>query len=74
MYFVSQTAQVELRSGRVQAHASGLTTLALPCTMSPMNVGSCPCRMICRPAHTLTRLMRSARRQGLTLVHFSAQL
>ena len=31
---------------------SRLTTLALPCTISPTKVGSCPCRMIWRPAVT----------------------
>jgi len=67
VYVVSETAQVELRSGRVSAPASRL---------APMHAPSGPLHVL----HTLHVHSRHAavhaasRTQGLTLVQFSAQL
>jgi len=67
-YFVSETAQVELKSGRVYAPASMLSNIS-PCASTSTLMS----RKIWCSSSSLRSSSFTASWQGLTLVHFSAQ-
>ena len=84
VYFVSETAQVEVRSGRVQAPARGaarptpagaaLASLgSAPRCSRPGSRANPPAAPPCAPRRRSAARTPSTPFQGLTLVHFSAQ-
>jgi len=67
VYLVSETAQVELKSERESAHAA-VSVSSMGEVLDSVHVAPR------RPTSMPRRFMFSASFQGLTLVHFSAQL
>ena len=86
VYFVSETAQVELKSGQVKAPASRhpvsmlrLEVLAATTRIGHMSGGTCRSSTCCVSAFSRTTVnqkvdpLPGADERGLTLIHFPAQ-